>query len=150
VDNIQKLDIDGARDTVEVDGVLGVFYKIRVGGQVIRRAKGGWAFPMRNGTTSRVTARGIMPGFQRLYFDDVPVYAIGAHVDTPLRIVMFLPFVLIFVNPLFGLVLGALLYFMNISLVKNPLMPHVLRIALPVINTIAGAVILYMVRGLLS
>lgn len=150
MDNTQRLDIEGARDTVEVDGVLGVFYKIRVGGEVVRRGRGGWAIPMRGGGAAQLTSRGVLPGFQTLYLDGQPIYAIGAHVEPVLRVVMFIPFLLIFVNPLLGLVLGVILYLMNISLVKNPLMPHPLRIALPVINALAGAVILSLVRGMLG
>ncbi|WP_430866980.1 hypothetical protein [Demequina aurantiaca] len=150
MDNVQKLDIPGARDTVEVDGVLGVFYKVRVGGQVVKRTKGGWAVPMRSGTTSKLSSRGILPGFQKIYLDDVPIYAIGAHVDTALRVLMFVPFVLIFLNPIVGLPLAVILFFMNVSVVKNPQMPRPVRIILPVVNTLVGALILFLLAGLLA
>jgi hypothetical protein len=149
MDNVQKLDIPGARGTVEVDGVLGVFYKILLDGEPQKRRKGGWAIPMRNGMTSKLSARGILPGFQKLYLDDQPIYAIGAHVDTGLRILMFLPFLLILVSPPFGLLLGGVLFFMNISVVKNVQMPRPLRIILPVVNTLAGALILVLLLSLL-
>ncbi|WP_061964594.1 hypothetical protein [Demequina aurantiaca] len=149
MDNVQKLDIEGARDTVEVDGVFGVFYKIRVGGEVVRRGKGGWDVPMRNGSTSKLTARGLIPGFQKLYLDNTPIYAMGAHVDLGMRILMFLPFILILINYFLGLVLALVLFFLNISVVKNPHMPAAVRIILPVANTLAGGLLLFLLAGLL-
>ncbi|WP_062207798.1 hypothetical protein [Demequina oxidasica] len=149
MDNVQKLDIEGARDTVEVDGVFGVFYRIRVGGEVVRRGKGGWDVPMRNGSTSKLTSRGIVPGFQKLYLDNTPIYAMGAHVDLGMRILMFLPFVLILVNYLLGFLLALILFFMNISIVKNPHMPRPVRIILLVVNTLAGGLMLFLLAGLL-
>lgn len=149
MENVQKLDIPDALGTVEVDGVLGVFYKIRLDGEAAPRVKGKWTIPMRNGGTASLSARGVLPGFQTLYVDGAPVYAIGAHVDTALRIVMFLPLLLIGVNPLFGVILGGAMFFMNISLVKNPLMPYPLRIALPIINTLVGGFALILLLSLL-
>lgn len=150
MDNVQKLDIAGARDTVEVDGVFGVFYKIRINGEVVKRGKGGWDVPMRDGSTAKLSPRGLIPGFQTLYLDGTPVYAIGAHVDTPMRILVFLPLVLILVNPFLGLVLAVILFFMNITVVKNIQMPRPVRIILPVVNTFAGALLLVLLAGLVN
>jgi len=150
MENVQKLEIAGARGTVEVDGVTGIFYKIRVDDEVVKRTKGGWPIPMRNGKVSKLSSRGIVPGFQKLYMDEALVYAMGGHVEKWLRALMFLPFLLIFVNQLFGLILGVLLFFMNISAVKNDQMPMPVRAALPIINTVAGGVILALLTGMLS
>lgn len=145
---IQRLDVEGAREPVEVDGVLGVFYKIRVGGTVVKRRKGGWDIPMRNGPVSRLSSGGVLPGFHKLYLDGTPIYAMGAHVDLAMRILMFLPFVLIVINPVLGLVLALILFFMNISIVKNPHMPWPVRVILPVGNLLAAGVVLFLLSGL--
>lgn len=150
MNNVQKLDIAGARDTVEIDGVMGVFYKIRVAGEVVKRRGGGWEIPMAKGDSARLTSRGFIPGFQTLSVNGDPVYAIGAHVPTPLRALIFLPFLLIALNPILGFILGFLLFFMNVSLVKNPLMPYAVRVAMPLVNTVAGGVLLYLMAGLVS
>jgi hypothetical protein len=147
--NVQRLDITGARDTVEVDGVLGVFYKIRVGGKALKRGKGGWDIPMRKGAASKLSARGLVPGFQKFYLDGEPIYAMGAYVDVAMRVLMFLPLVLIVLNPLVGLVLAVILFFMNVSVVKNPQMPRPVRIILPIGNTLAGGLVLFLLAGLL-
>lgn len=150
MDNVQKLDVPGAREAVEVDGVFGVFYKIRVGGEAVKRSKGVWEIPMRKGPAAKLTASGYLPGFQKLLLDGTPIYAMGAHVELGMRILMFVPFVLILLNYVLGPVLAIILFFMNISIVKNPQMPLPVRIILPVVNMLAGALLLFLIEGLIA
>ncbi len=145
MENTRRLDIPGARGKVEVDGVLGLLYKIRIDGEPVNRRRGKWTVPMRNGSTSTLSANGVIPGFQTLYFDDKPILKMGAHVQLPEKVAMFTPVVL------FGWLIGApiavLMFFMNVMVVKNPQIPRGLRIALPVINTAVLALLLSVLLG---
>lgn len=144
MDNVQPLEIPGARGAVEIENPHGILYKIRVGGDVVSRRKGAWAIPLRNGTTGTLSSRGIIPGFQSLYFNDVKIFQMGAHVSVAEKVAMFLPLLLVGFLP-FGFLLALALFFMGIPAVKNPLMPRAVRIALPVVNTLAGAFIMYLI-----
>ncbi|MGC4175740.1 hypothetical protein [Demequina sp.] len=144
--DIVPLDVPGARQTVELENPQGIFYKIRVGGEVIKRTKGGWSVPLRNGSTAKIKSQGFIPGFQALYLEDKKIYDMGAGVQLPERIAIFAPLILLIWVP-FGLVLGLILFFMGIPGVKNQQMPRGLRIALPLINTVAAAVILTLITG---
>jgi hypothetical protein len=146
MDNLQLLDLPGARGKVEIENANGIFYKIRLNGDVIKRRKGAWAIPLRNGHTGALRSTGIVPGFQTLRLDGEKVFKMGAHVGTPERIAMWAPLILTAWLP-FGVFLGVALFFLGVPAVKNIQMPAGLRIALPLINTFAGAVILTLITG---
>ena len=59
---------------------------------------------------------------------------------------MFAPILLTLWLP-FGLVLGLLLFFLGLPLVKNLQVPKPARIAVPIINFAAGALILTLLTG---
>lgn len=147
MDNTEKLNIPGARGTIAVTGVHGIFYKILVDGEPIKPVKGTWQIPARNGSVTRMRARGVLPGFQRLFVDGEQVFDMAHDVSLPQRIVMFAPLLLIFVNPVLGLPLALIMFFMNVTLVKNAAMPAALRIALPIINTLAAAIVIFLLTS---
>jgi len=144
MDNIQPLDLPGARGKVEIENAQGILYKIHYNGEVIRRRKGAWAVPLRNGKTGALRSRGIIPGFQSLYFEGEKVFQMGAHVGLAEKIAMFVPLLLVVFLP-FGLILALALFFLGIPAVKNLQMPRGLRIALPIINTLAGGLIMLLI-----
>jgi hypothetical protein len=146
-ENVAVLSIKGVRSRVEVSGIHGIFYKVLVGGEPQKQVKGRWLLPAAGGKTVILRQRGFLPGFQKLVADDEVVYQLGAYVPVWLRVIMFFPFLLIAVNPLFGIVLAILLFFMSIMVVKNPQMPIVLRAILPIVNTFAAAVILLLLSS---
>ncbi|WP_084040240.1 hypothetical protein [Demequina sp. NBRC 110053] len=146
-DETVALDIPGARGNVALQGAEGVFYKVLIDGQPIKRAKGHWPIPMRNGSTGKLESRGILPGFQKLVMGDREVYQMGAHATTLEKSLMFLPLLLVvFLFP--GMVLALILFFMNVFVVKNAQFPRALRVALPIVNTLAGGIILAILTGL--
>jgi len=145
--NTVPLEIPGARGKVTLQGAERIFYKVLIDGEVAKRRKGGWPIPMRNGTTSKLESRGLLPGFQRLLLDGQEIFRMGAHASTAEKVVMFLPLVLI----VFGFlpaVIALVLFFMNVMAVKNPLLPQRVRLALPVVNTIAGGLIVFVLYQL--
>jgi hypothetical protein len=144
--DLVPLDIPGARQTVELENPHGVLYKVRLGGEVIKRGRGGWAIPLRNGNTARLKAKGLIPGFQVLKLEDETLFDMGEGVGKLERITMFAPILLVIWVP-FGLVLGLLLFFLGLPLVKNLLVPRPLRIAVPIVNLAAGAIILTLLTG---
>lgn len=146
MDNIQPLNVPGARKSVDVENPQGIFYKIRLGGEVIKRERGGWRIPLRNGSTAVIKSKGLIPGFQVLNLDGERIYDMGQGVGKIERVTMFAPLVLIIWVP-FGIALALALFFLGIPAVKNLQMPRPLRIALPVINALAGAFILYLITG---
>ena len=129
-------DLEGAKPKVEVDGTLGVVSKVLINGERARPVRGGWLIPLRKGGEGRLAIRGYVPGFQRFLWKGDEVYKLGAHVGLPERITMFVPFVLI-ITAWFMVPVSLILFFMSIPVVKNPKMPRALRIALPVVNTVA-------------
>lgn len=131
------LDLPGAKGKVEVVGALGIVAKLEIDGERARPQRGGWTIPLKSGTEGRLVIKGMLPGFQRLLWRDEVVMRLGAHVGKPERIAMFSPF-LLFITGVFLAPVALVLFLMNISVVKNPLMPRALRIALPVINTVAA------------
>ncbi|PKQ25754.1 MAG: hypothetical protein CVT64_08640 [Actinobacteria bacterium HGW-Actinobacteria-4] len=147
MDNTEPLNIPGARGKIAVTGVHGIFYKILVDGQVIKPVKGKWRIPARNGSFKLMHARGVLPGFQRLFVEGEQVFDMAHDVSLAQRIVMFVPLTLIFVNPLLGFPLALILFFMNVTLVKNAAMPGPLRIALPIINTAAAALVVFLLTS---
>jgi hypothetical protein len=149
-ENVAVLTIKGVRSRVEVSGIHGISYRVLLGGEPLKQVKGRWLLPAAGGKTVVLRQRGFLPGFQKLVADDEVVYQLGAYVPVWLRVLMFLPFVLIAVNPLFGIVLAILLFFMNVMVVKNPQMPIVLRAILPVVNTVAAGIILLILANAAS
>ncbi|GIG54327.1 hypothetical protein [Demequina activiva] len=141
------LDIPGARGTVALKGADGIFYSVLIDGEPVKRRKGGWAIPMRKGDTSKLEVRGILSGFQTLVMDGREVHRMGGHASTVEKALMFLPLILV-VFGFLGAVLAVLLFFMNVLAVKNPLLPRVARIAIPIVNTIAGGVILFVLANM--
>ena len=144
--DLVPLDIPGARQTVELENPHGVLYKVRLGGEVIKRGRGGWAIPLRNGNTARLKAKGLIPGFQVLKLEDETLFDMGEGVGKLERITMFAPILLVIWVP-FGLVLGLLLFFLGLPLVKNLQVPRPMRIAVPIVNFAAGAIILTLLTG---
>jgi len=144
--DLVTLNVPGARQTVELENPHGILYKIRLGGEVIKRGKGGWAIPLRNGSAAHIKAKGLIPGFQALFLDGDKIYDMGDGVGKLERITMFAPILLIIWLP-FGLILGLLLFFLGLPLVKNLQVPRPARIAVPIVNFLAGALILTLLTG---
>lgn len=141
------LPIPGARGRVEVVGTRGIFYKVRQGGEILKRRRGGWPVQMKNGSVQKLNAAGWLPGFQTLYLENDKVYRFGADVGLAPRILSFLPLAIIPVNPYIGGVLAIVLFFYNVYTIKNPQLPTWVKIALPIMNTIAGILITIVIKG---
>ncbi|WP_062465107.1 hypothetical protein [Demequina soli] len=141
MDNTRRLDIPGARGTVEVEGVLGLLYKVRIGGEIVKRSKSRWSIPLRNGSTAKLSSNGIIPGFQTLYLDGTPVLKMGAHVPTAAKVAMFAPLLLIVFGYL-GPFLAVFMFLTNVLLVKNPQVPVGFRVAMPIVTTAIMALLL--------
>ncbi|NTV38409.1 MAG: hypothetical protein HGA51_00400 [Demequinaceae bacterium] len=137
--NIIPLDLSGAKGKVEVIGALGIVARVQIDGERARPQRGGWSIPLKNGGEGKLVVKGFLPGFQRFLWNGDTALQLGAHVRLPEKIAMFAPFLLmlgwVFLAPI-----SLALFLMNIPIVKNPLMPRGVRIALPIINTVAGAV----------
>ena len=136
--NTIPLDLVGAKGKVEVTGALGIISRIQINGERARPQRGGWSIPLKNGGETKLMVKGFLPGFQRFTWNGETVLRIGAHVGLPEKITMFAPFLLmwwIYLAPV-----SLALFMMSIPVVKNPLMPHALRIAIPIINTVASAI----------
>lgn len=140
--NHVPLDLSGARGKIVVTGALGIVAKVEIDGERARPERGGWAIPLKKGGASKLVVKGFLPGFQRFLWEGEPVLVLGSHVRKPEKIVMFAPFLLmlawVFLAPV-----SLALFLMNIPVVKNPLMPRALRIALPIVNTLAAFVAFY-------
>lgn len=150
--NRVTLDLAGAKPKVEIDGVLGILPKVLADGERARSDRGGWLIALAKGGDARLTVKGWLPGFQKFRWQGEQVYELGAQVGLAGRIVMFAPFLLIVLFFKLWLVapLALLLFLMNIPVVKNPQMPRALRIALPLINTVAAAVALLAIGALIN
>lgn len=144
--DLVTLDVPGSRKPVELENPHGIFYKLRLGGEIIKRRKGAWEIPLRNGSTARITSSGLIPGFQKLWLEGKQLYDMGAGVGIPERIAVFAPLILVLWVPL-GMPLAIILFFMGLPGAKNQQMPRGLRVALPLINTVAAAVILTLITG---
>lgn len=147
--NAVTLNIPGSAGKVQVLNADRIFYKIEVGGEIVPRRRGMWQIPMREGDPKLVTARGFVPGFQRLFSDGEELMRLGGYVGVPERIVMSLPILLPVFFRVPGVVLGFLLFMMNVIAVKNPQMPRSGRIALAIANTVGGFVALMLFSSLL-
>ena len=143
------LNLKGAEPMVSVEGGLGIVAKVHLDGVRARPVRGGWQIPLRTGGEGRLAIKGFLPGFQTFLWQGEPVLKLGAHVARPERIVMYAP-VLLFIAWWFMAPVALLLFFMNIPIVKNPLMPRIVRFVLPLVNTIAGAIALFAVAALAS
>jgi hypothetical protein len=150
--NRVELHLAGAKPKVEIDGALGVVPKVLVDGKRAKSDRGGWLIALAKGGEARLTVKGWLPGFQKFRWQGEQVYQLGAQVGLAERIVMFVPFVLVvlFIKVWFVVPVALLLFLMNISVVKNTHMPRVLRIALPVINTVAATVALLAIGALIN
>ncbi|MFW2513484.1 hypothetical protein ACNI3K_06870 [Demequina sp. SO4-13] len=149
VNDTVPLDIPGARGDVTVTGAERIFYKVQIDGEPVKRKGGGWTIPTRDGGEVKLQSRGFIPGFQTLYLGNRDVLRMGAHVGLAERMAMFLPVLLVvFLFP--GVVLGVILFFMNVMAVKNPVMPKAARIGVAILNTLAGAFILLLLPGLVG
>ena len=144
-ENTVELGIRGARAKVEVVGVHGVFYRVRQGGEVLKRRKGKWEIALKGGGTAKLRARGWVPGFQSLWVDGDRVYRFGTDVPAIAKWLAFLPLTLIAFSAFVGGIIGILLVFYSLSAIKVPGFPRPLRIALPVMNTIGGLLIIALV-----
>ncbi len=149
-DNTIALAIPGARGKVAVTTNSGIFFKVLVDGDSISRKRGRWTIPMRNGKSGQLVVRGMLPGFQRLVFDDAEVHAFGADVPRVLRYLTLLPLLLVFINAFVGMVLAIILVFLNVLGVTNANVPLRFRWALPIMNTIAGAAMTFAILILSS
>lgn len=136
--NTIPLDLVGAKGKVEVTGALGIISRVQINGERARPRRGGWSIPLKNGGESKLMVKGFIPGFQRFVWNGDTVLQLGGHVGLPEKIAMFAPFLLMVVIYLAPISLA--LFMMNVPIVKNPLMPRALRIAIPIINTVAGAI----------
>ncbi|WNM26187.1 hypothetical protein RN607_08235 [Demequina capsici] len=156
MENTVPLEIHGARGKVEVEGVLGLGAKVLLDGEPVRAVKGAYAIPLKGGATAQVKVRGLLPGFQTVTVDGTPALDMGAHVPKVARYTMFAPLLLL-LSALLGTVIGTIgmllavvLFFMSVFVVKNPEMPAGLRVALPVINTVAAALVVLVFAGVLG
>ncbi len=137
--NLILLDLSGAKGKVEVTGALGIVARVQIDGQRARPERGGWPVPLAKGGQGRLLVKGFIPGFQRFVWNDKTVLQMGEHVRLPEKIAMFVPFLMMLAS-VFLAPVSLALFLMNIPIVKNPLMPRALRVALPVINTVAAVV----------
>jgi hypothetical protein len=132
-----QLDLSGAKGKVEVTGALGIIARVEINGERARPQRGGWSIPLKNGGENKLMVKGFLPGFQRFTWNGDTALQLGAHVGRPEKIAMFAPFLLM-VAWIFLAPISLALFMMSIPIVKNPLMPRALRIAIPLINTLAG------------
>lgn len=135
-ENRVQLRLEGAKPKVEIDGALGIVARVLVNGERARPRKGGWAIPTKSGD-ERLAVRGWLPGFQSFVWRGQTVYKLGSHVGRAEKIMLFSPMLLI-VLIWYTVPIALALFFMGIPVVKNPQMPRALRIALPLINTVAA------------
>jgi len=147
--NRVELSLKGAKPKVEVDGALGIIAKILVDGERAKPVRGGWLIPLSKGDESRLTIKGWLPGFQRFRWQGEEVFALGSHAGLAERVAMFVPFLLILMA-WFLVPVSLALFFMTIPVVKNPHMPRALRIALPVVNTVAVGAAVIAIAALIS
>jgi hypothetical protein len=146
-ENTMELAIPGARGRVEVVGTRGIFYRVTQGGRALKRTKGRWVISLKNGHSTDLRSSGWIPGFQSLWLGGTKVYQFGNGVPIAARVVAFLPLSLIALNPYVGGVVGLVLVFYNLIVVKSPLFPQVVRIMLPVAHTVAGVLVVLLING---
>lgn len=137
------LPIKGARSKVELSGADRLFFKILIDGEVVKPRRGFWTIQMRNGTTSQLRTRGLIPGFQSLTLDGEKVFQFGEHAYRFERYIPFIAILLVIANPLLGMVAAIAMYFMNLGIVRNPNFPVGMRVALPIVNTAVVGIALW-------
>ena len=146
-EDVAVLAIPGARGRVEVVGTRRVFYKVRQGGEVLKKRKGAWPIALKNGSVADLRSAGWYPGFQTLYLEGAKVYRFGEGVPVIAKVFAFLPLLAILVNPLVGGLLGLVLVFYSIVAIKYPEFPNRIKIALPLMNTLAAILLALVIRG---
>jgi len=137
------LEIPTARGTVSVASTLGIFHRVLVDDAVAKPARGGWGIPLRDGSVGLLRQRGLVPGFQKLFLDGTQVHDFGAGVTKPQKIAAASPLVFVAFG-LIGVVPLLLVLMLNISLVKNPVMPRQLKVIMPIMNTVAVVAMLWL------
>ncbi|WP_061960333.1 hypothetical protein [Demequina flava] len=147
---ITPLELPGSVGSTEIKGAQGVLYFIRHDDEIVSRRRGRWLIPMANGEMGELRAHGWVPGFQRLSWQGTEIFRMGAHATLAEKIAMFAPLLLVLLGSFLAVVLGLVLFFMSVRVVKTPAMPIFLRIALPIINTVAGGLIVILLAGLLA
>ncbi len=146
-DNIAVLPVPRAASKVELLGTSGVFYSIHQGGELLKKRRGAWTIALKNGKTASLRSAGWMPGFQKLYLDGELIYEFGADAPLAAKIVSFLPIGLIAIHPFIGGVIGIVLVFLNLVTIKNPVFPNRVKIILPILNVVAGALVTIVILG---
>jgi hypothetical protein len=146
-EDVAVLSIPGARGRVEVVGTRRIFYKVRQGGEILKKRKGGWPIQLKNGSIAKLSSAGWLPGFQTLYLGNEKVYRFGEGVPAIAKVLSFLPLLAILVNPYVGGVLGLVLVFYSIVAIKYPEFPNRVKIALPLMNTLAAILLALVIKG---
>lgn len=146
-EDVAVLPIPGARGRVEVVGIRRIFYRVRQGGEILKKRGGGWPIQMKNGSVATLSSAGWLPGFQTLYLEDKKVYRFGEGVPVIAKVFSFLPLLAIVVNPYVGGVLGVVLVIYSIVAIKYPEFPTKVKIALPLMNTLAAVLLAVLIKG---
>lgn len=147
MDNVEQITVPGAQGQVEVSGAHGILFRILQDGAVVKPRKGVWELRGKGGNAVQVRARGFFPGFVKLAANSQVIYSFGHYVPAWLRAITLLPFLIIVLNPLAGLVFGMALFISNVLIVKNQAMPLGLRVALPVVNAVAAGLVVLLLSG---
>jgi len=145
--NMAELPIPRAASPVHVVGTRGVFYSIHQGGKALKKHRGAWVIELKNGKRATLRSAGWVPGFQKLYLDGELIYSFGLEAPLAAKILSFLPLGLIALNSLVGGILGIVLVFYNLYTIKNPDFPNRVKVILPVLNTIAGVLVVIVITG---
>jgi hypothetical protein len=146
-EDVVVLPIPGARERVEVVGTRRILYKVRQGGEILKKRKGGWPIQLKNGSVATLRSAGWYPGFQTLYMGDQKVYRFGEGVPAIAKVFSFLPLLAILVNPYVGGLLGLVLVFYSIVAIKYPEFPTRVKVALPLMNTLAAVLLALVIKG---
>jgi hypothetical protein len=146
-EDVAVLPIPGARGRVEVVGTRRIFYKVRQGGEILRKRGGGWPIQLKNGSVAKLSSAGWLPGFQTLYLENERVYRFGEGVPVIAKVFSFLPLLAILANPYVGGLLGLVLVFYSLVAIKYPEFPTRVKIALPLMNTLAAVLLAVVIKG---
>jgi len=146
-EDVAVLAIPGARGKVEVVGTRRIFYRIRQGGEILKKRRGGWPIQLKNGSVGNLRSAGWYPGFQTLYLDGERVYRFGEGVPVIAKVLAFLPLLAILANPIAGGLLGLVMVFYSIVAIKYPEFPTKVKIALPLMNTLAAILLALVIKG---
>jgi len=146
-EDVAVLAIPGARGRVEVVGTRRIFYKVRQGGEVLKKRRGNYPIQLKNGSVGKLRSAGWYPGFQTLYLDNEKVYRFGEGVPVIAKVLAFLPLLAILANPWVGGLLGLVMVFYSIIAIKYPDFPTRVKIALPLMNTLAAILLALVIKG---